>query len=551
MTVTNKSLAVRTLVIGLDGASFSLLRPLMECGQMPFLAKLASAGASGLLRSTLPPVTAPAWASFLTGKNPGKHGLFTWQRPLASDSSFTREWVSSRDIRGEKFWDIVGKAGYKVGIMNVPMTYPPEEVNGFMITGMLTPGPDKMFTYPAALKDELFRLVPDYIIDVDIMNTDMNLSDATEEQFSSFVASVLRAAHSRTTAAIELVQLYRPDLFMLVYTLPDRLQHSSYDYMLEAANDLTTPDRAAQQSIGALLALDQELERLVSSIADENTLVVIMSDHGFCHHRYDVYLNGWLADQGMLDYRGKSSSVRQILRSIVQKGAGFIPRAWVRAGRRALSAEQLIDWSLTKAYCGRSTENGLYINMKGREPSGIVEKSEYDSLRSYLKSELEKLVNPASHEPIFKTVYLREELYSGPFVNYAPDIVFELQEGYKVVSTPSPGFRLEYVGNRRRGIHAMDGIFIACGPMIQSVQTLTGLRIIDLTPTILHAMNLPIPESLDGQVIAGILRKDHLKKETRYARDGTSPTKQQAEPVYTDEDRAEIEDRLRSLGYLD
>ncbi|MEJ2559378.1 MAG: alkaline phosphatase family protein, partial [Anaerolineae bacterium] len=88
--MTNKSLAVRTLVIGLDGASFSLLRPLMECGQMPFLAKLASAGASGILRSTLPPVTAPAWASFLTGKNPGKHGLFTWQRPLTSDPSFTR-----------------------------------------------------------------------------------------------------------------------------------------------------------------------------------------------------------------------------------------------------------------------------------------------------------------------------------------------------------------------------------------------------------------------------------------------------------------------------
>jgi predicted AlkP superfamily phosphohydrolase/phosphomutase len=548
-----EALAMKTLVIGLDGATFSLLQPLMDSGRTPFLASLAARGAIGSLRSTLPPVTAPAWSSFFTGKNPGKHGLLGWQRPLGDGAFPRREWVSSHDIRGDKIWQILGRLGYKVGIMNAPMTYPPEFVNGFMVTGMLTPGPESLFTYPATLKEELFQMVPGYIIDVDIMHTERGLTTATEEEFNKFVELVLSAAHLRTTAAIKLVERYRPDFFLIVYTLLDRLQHSSYRYMLEATNNLEVLHSRAQSSIRALFALDRELERLIGSIADRNTMIFVISDHGFCHHRYTVYLNGWLADKGLLNYRGKSASARQTLRAMILKGERLIPNGWLRVGRRMLSSDRLIDWPSTKAYCGHTTENGIYINVKGRDPLGIVEQEEYEMLRRYLKDELPELVDPLTQQPIFKGAYLREEVYQGPFVHFAPDVIFDLQEGYKVVPVPSSSLQVEDVSSAGGGIHDMEGIFMASGPVIQPAVRVKNANIVDVVPTILHAMNLPVPTSLDGKVIRDILREEYQDRDVLYVKDEIEERVSNAntEYYYSDEDSAEIEERLRNLGYLD
>lgn len=547
--VESISLATKVLVIGLDGATFALLRPLIDSGQMPFLAQLTATGAVGSLRSTLPPVTAPAWSSLFTGKNPGKHGLFTWQRALADDTTHGHRWVSSHDIQGAKIWHILSQAGWKIGIMNAPMTYPPEAVNGFMVTGLLTPGPESSFTYPANLKKELFQLVPGYVIDVGGIDTDQAIVNATDEQFDHFAESVTNAAHLRTTAAIELVREHRPDFFMLVYTLPDRLQHAAYHHMLAAANGLAIPNPRAQSCIRALIALDQELERLMNSVANESTLVILISDHGFCHHRYNVYLNGWLADEGFLNYKGNSDSLRQSIRAIARKAEKLLPRGWVRAGRRMLSAERLINWAATKVYCGQSTESGVYINLEGRDPLGVVKREEYESLRDHLKVELSNMVNSENGEALFKAVYFREEVYHGPCVDYAPDIVFEPQEGYKIMATPAPSFRLRYVGDKKKGIHAMDGIFVALGPIIQPTEV-TGASIVDVAPTILHAVSSPIPDSMDGQVLTEIFQESH-REEIRYTQDKSDGITKEDGIVYSDEDTAQIEKRLQKLGYLD
>lgn len=551
--MNNVSSATKVLVVGLDGATFSVLHPLMNSGRMPFLAKLVATGTAGPLCSTIPPVTAPAWSSFSTGKNPGKHGLFTWRHTPPSSSSCEWEWVSSHNIQGDKIWHILGNAGFRVGALNVPMTYPPEVVNGFMVSGLLTPGPSSSFTYPLALREELFNLVPDYIIDVvdvnDIQATP-DPSDATDDQFERFVKQITNAAHSRTTAAIKLVERYHPDFFMLVYILPDRLQHASYHYILTAANDPETTHRRAQASIRALTLLDQELERLITSATDKESLVVLVSDHGFCHHRYDIYLNGWLADKGLLSYKAGSSSLRQYIRTITRGIKSFIPESWISAGRKALSAERLIDWPNTKVYCGQPTENGIYINLEGRKPQGAVKSEEYESLRRQLKAELAKLVNPLNQETVFQAVYFREEVYHGPFVDHAPDIVFEPQEGYRIVPTPTPNFCAKDISQKRRGIHAKNGIFIASGPMIQPAGKVVGASIIDVAPTILHAIDLPIPKTMDGQVIMDVFQENY-RKEIRYVQDETEIIPRKSQVVYSDKDAAEIEKRLANLGYLD
>jgi predicted AlkP superfamily phosphohydrolase/phosphomutase len=520
---------------------------------MPFLAKLVAAGAAGPLRSTLPPVTAPAWSSFSTGKNPGKHGLFTWQRTLSSNSSHKREWVSSHNIQSDKIWHILGSAGLKVGILNVPMTYPPEAVNGFMVSGLLTPSPDSPFTYPPALREELFSLVPDYIIDmVDVNDVQAtpDPADATDEKFECFTEQIMNAAHSRTTAAIKLVERYHPDFFMLVYVLPDRLQHASYHYLLTAANDPATTDRRAQASMRALASLDQELERLVTSVADKESLIILVSDHGFCHHRYDIYLNGWLADKGLLRYKAGSSSLRQYIRAIARGAESFIPQEWMHAGRKAFSAERLIDWLTTRAYCGQPTENGIYINLEGRRPWGTVKPEEYEPLRHQLRAELVGLVNPSNQEAVFQAIYFREEVYQGPYVDHAPDIVFEPQEGYRIVPTPAPSFYAKDVSKKRRGIHARDGIFIATGPMIRPAAKVANAGIADVAPTILYTIDLPIPETMDGQVMVDVFQGSY-RKEIRYMQGEAEVVPRRSQVVYSDRDAAEIERRLANLGYLD
>jgi predicted AlkP superfamily phosphohydrolase/phosphomutase len=336
---------------------------------------------------------------------------------------------------------------------------------------------------------------------------------------------------------------------MLVYTLPDRLQHAAYHHLLAAADDPTTTDRRAQASLRALLSLDQEMERLVTALTGPDAFIVILSDHGFCHHRYDIYLNGWLADQGLLNYKTGSSALRRYVRTFARGVKSFIPESWIGAGRQALSADRLIDWPHTKAYCGQPTENGIYINLEGHRPQGIVKPEESMSLKHQLKAALAELVNPLNQEVVFQAVHLREEVYHGPYVDRAPDIVFEPQEGYRITPTPTPSFCAQDIRPKRRGIHARDGIFIASGTMIRPAGKVVNARITDVTPTILHAAGLPVFDTMDGQVL-DVFRAE-CKKEIRYVQDDLDFTSKSSPTVYSDTDAAEIKRRLKTLGYID
>jgi len=537
----------KVVIIGLDGATFTILDPLLEEGLLPNIAGLIREGSHGILMSTLPPMTAPAWTSFMTGVNPGKHSLFNWRVRLQKETKET--WVSSKEIRARKLWEILSEKGYRVGVMNVPLTYPPEPVNGFLVSGMLTPNKRVEYTHPPSLKQELEEIAEGYVIDVDIMETSRDLS--TVEGTKSLISELKEATNKRTKAAVHLWRRTRPAFFIVFYEMPDRIQHG-----LWRSADLSFPltseaDQLKRELVlSSFAALDRAIGEWID-LADPQTTIILISDHGFCPQKSRLYLNRWLAEKGFLRYKPSVLGVREGLRRTARHLKRFMPRPWFMRTRGLVDAAS-IDWQHTLAYAGMPTEFAIYVNLKGREPRGVVPPGEvYRSLCERIKRALLELEAPQSGQRVVKRVFLREEAYQGPYVEAAPDILFQLEPGYLATHTSTPGDFIQDVSFEGRGCHAMEGILVAAGPHVRKAEEIAKARIIDLAPTILHIMGLPVPKDMDGQVLTELFTPAFQKRHPVTFDEGKSKEEGRLEKsVYSPKEEAEIEERLRGLGYL-
>lgn len=543
-------IARKVLVIGLDGATFRVLRPLAERGLLPNLARLMAEGTSGTLLSTIPPVTAPAWSSFMTGVNPGAHGLFNWQKPWRKGEG--RQWVTGRDIRAPKIWQLLGSQGKRVGIINLPLTYPPEPVNGFMISGLLTPKKQGKFTYPPDLQTKVEKISEGYILDVDIMEGDRHLT--TLSGMNRLLDELDQATQKRTQVALALAEEYQPDVLILVYEAPDRIQHGLWRYSAESHPSAASGEEQAkyQRVAETFRRLDESLGQLLSW-ADDETAVFVVSDHGFAPLRGIFYLNGWLAERGFLHYRPLPFSLRRRAKPILDGVRRFIPPSLLQRGRRLFSPQSAIDWSRTQAYAGLPTENGIYINLQGREPQGMVSTQERDSLRTAIARQLVSIVDPASREPIVRKVYLGEEVYHGPYVQDTPDIVFELNPGYKASPLPSPTGQLEDASSLGRGFHDREGILIAWGAGINPGNELleASISILDIAPTLFFALGLPVPQHMEGRVLRELFTPQVLEgRKMEYANYAPLGVEIPLPVAYDEAEARDIEEKLRGLGYL-
>lgn len=545
----------KVVVIGIDGGTFDILRPLAEEGRLPTLARAMREGICGELTSTIPPITAAAWTSFATGKNPGKHGLVDFVH--FPQHGYSVSVANSSNRRGKAIWNILGDLGRGVGVVGVPMTYPTEEVNGFLLSGMMTPPSSKNFAYPPELVGELTREVGEYVVHAGegVLPSDL------ERYLDKMKADIA----IRVKCALYLWRKYDPDFFMFVFGALDPLQHQFFNYI--HAPSLPSGGNGMRERI---LSIYEEVDARIAEIlemADEETTLIFMSDHGFGSLEGFLHLNNWLLDKGYLALKGDIRSrgkhllfrahftpetahnlARRLgldLRRRVNRG-----RAYRKLQRIFLSFED-IDWEATKAYAlGHIGQ--IYINLRGRQPQGIVEPGpEYEELREKIKAELLDLVTPITGEKAIERVYKREEIYWGENLEQTPDLLL-IPKGFSHVAFGESEFgsnRLFGPSLGHTGHHRLNGILIMQGPEMKSEQTIQGANIVDLAPTILYAMGCPIPRDMDGRVLTEAFHPQFLEAQPiSYGEAGTA--EEERERAYSEADEAEVRERLKGLGYI-
>ncbi|MEE8402896.1 MAG: alkaline phosphatase family protein, partial [Candidatus Hydrothermarchaeaceae archaeon] len=277
----------KTLVIGLDGGTFDIIKPLIKEGKLPNISRIMDNGAHGILKSTTPPVTPVAWASFMTGVNPGKHGIFDFIEQKADSYDLT--W-SKMSTRYKTLWSLISDAGKKAIVVNVPMTYPPEKINGIMISGMGTPGADSDFVHPQKLRETLNERFGAYKIDI----------DARPDDPGTYYKDVLELTVQHGEISKYLISNYEWDFFMVVFIGTDRMQHNMWRHMDESHPEYDPDD--AEKYGGHIFELYQEVDGIIGDLIgriDEDACVFIVSDHGFGPLYKRVHINKWLGQQGL------------------------------------------------------------------------------------------------------------------------------------------------------------------------------------------------------------------------------------------------------------
>jgi predicted AlkP superfamily phosphohydrolase/phosphomutase len=486
----------KVLVIGLDGATWDLIKPWVDEGRLSNISNLMKRGVWGNLKSVIPTLSAPAWVSFMTGKNPGKHGIFDFM-VYSGDSHFNDEessLVSSRSLKDKTIWEILSLHNKKVGVVNVPVTYPPKKVNGFLISGFMTPPSAKEFTYPKELKEE----IPDYRIGTKFERYwhGMEPEDKLmlfEEQHD--------ITEKRAFAVLKLMDKKDTDFLIVVFKGTDNMQHYFWDRK------------------DVLLEYYQKIDEIIGEIlakAGKNVNYIIMSDHGFGPAATKIfYINLWLGELGL--FRTKQATKKYLWSFVCRIGRKF-PKRVVRTSLVKKTASDIremsipqIDWSETKAYGEDRGLKGININVKGREPYGIVgQEMEYEDLRNKIVDELNRLKDPETGEKIMNEVYKNNEIYSGEFLDKTSDIIFIQNHKYLIKQDLLSGTMIASHSPELPGEHhaQINGIFIAKGPDVKEGKKIEEAELVDLAPTILHLMTVPVSKDMDGKVLKEIFRED-------------------------------------------
>jgi predicted AlkP superfamily phosphohydrolase/phosphomutase len=537
----------RVLVLGLDGATFDIIRPLSEAGRLPNLARLMDEGAWGVLDSTLPPVTIPAWISMMTGMNPGRLGLFD----LLKRDGYGVEPNGYCFASHAPIWKILNSYGVRTGMINIPGTYPPEEVDGFMVTGMMTPSKESAYSFPSKLQTDLGESGLDYEIDLPSWQY-------FEER--AFYKDAIKVTEKRGRAAKYLMEHIPCDFYMVVFTSPDRIHHLLWDKR-ETVEDYWEE-------------LDRVLGGLLDAVGDETTVYVV-SDHGFGPLERTFFVNEWLRRNGFLRAKRKINE-----RAIVKLGR-IAERLYRFLGERELlkpvagvlfkvvgierlqrytytylsnaRLEGRVNWSKTKAFSSVHTPHfgQIYLNTEGKMLEGCVQENERDELVSALIEKLRVLKDPRTGASVNVEVYSSRDVYTGPHLDEAPEIIFMLDGGRCEIDAKVGEERLFVEGaplTGWKGTHTRDGIFIARGPEVRQGFRVEKASILDVAPTLLYSFGIPMQDEMDGRVLDEIFKDASGFSE----RSAVKPMMDGETDVssFDDEEKALIEERLRKLGYI-
>ena len=546
----------RLMIIGIDAATLDLVRPWAAAGHLPNLKRFLDHGASGPLQTTLPVQSPAAWSTFATGLNPGKHGVLNFAQ-LSADS-YRAVFTNASHRRGETFWEIAGRHGIRGGVLNMPFTYPPGPYNGFLISGMLTPGMGRRMASPSEIFDDLLTVSPDYEIDINIVKRQR----AGEKQL--FLERTLAVVAARTRAAVGLYRKHRPPLFCAVFTASDRVIHYFWHDYERAGREAPDGENAGfGDAIRTIyMKIDQAVGALVSE-ADDQTDVIILSDHGAGPLRKMFSMRKALAREGLL-VEVRPGPLKRLAKRALLNFGHYCPRTlrqriqallpWLSARAASQVTSGGIDFAHTRAYPTEGVE-GVFVNLKGRQPDGMVEPgSEYEEVRDQVITLFREIKDPDMGQRVFRGAYRREDVWHGPCLERMPDVVLELANWDYDTRVTSAAYGsdvfcpLERTGQRglhNTGRHHRKGLLLAMGPHVKSIE-IAGAQIADVPATVLTLLGCPVPEDFDGRVLEDILTDDvDIPRRTA----ATRPTHAE-EKEFAGEDRRAVEERLKGLGYM-
>lgn len=488
----------KVLVIGLDGATFDLIAPWVKQGLLPGFAQLLREGSYGRVRTVPNTDTAPAWTTLATGLNPANHGLFH-ELGWSGDRRTLRP-LHGGDRDGVPFWKIASDAGRRVVVVNFPFSYPAEPVNGAMLAGIDAPSVDAAgFCHPPTLLADLRRALGDYQIDSQIT---IAIKQGRPEDGLTRAYAV---AERHTQAFLHLLGRQPWDLAVLVYSIPDEMQHFFWQQMVQHHGPQCDAIRAGYQFI------ERQIARL-RDFAGPDTRVVIVSDHGFgplC--ATTTSLSNWLRAQGFLydlapssqrlSQRASKAAYTWLRRRLAEQAKQAL-RRWLPHLRNRVESDArfaAVDWAASQAYVGPSPWE-IWINLRGREPNGCVAPgAEYERVREQIIAALRGW-RDAQGRAFVSAVHRREAVYHGKYVERAPDIALEWDPAAAPPAASIAGNTSQFDAD-----HQPEGILIAVGPGIRAGNPIAGAGLADLAPTILHLLGIAPPERLDGDVLTALL----------------------------------------------
>ena len=533
--------APKLTIVGLDAATFDVIDPLLAGGDLPNLARLIERGARGPLRSTTHPLTPLAWTTMVTGVNAGRHGI--WDFSERDETGYALRLVNGSSARAPALWTRLSAAGHSVGVVNVPFTWPAPDVDGFVVAGMDAWARDDGMTTPRALIAELHERFG-------VLRVDHTFPLTSDDAFD--LAHVRAVCEQRAELVGWLAERYDPDLLFVVFMSADHVHHLAWPDWEERGRESVVAD--------VYRLLDGALGDVLRRVGDDGNVLVV-SDHGGGSLDGVVNLNAWLAQAGYLAYRDDADvgadvghrlfELRRKLPANLRRAVKQrVPRLRERA-YRVRHAPSVIDWSRTRAF-SYGTFGNIVVNVRGRERDGVVEPgAEYERVR-------DELIERLSGLEMVAAVHRREDLFEGPHLDRVPDLVVEfadyawLGKGNLTERADAIEDRIDvrgHPGAHYVGSHRPDGIAVLSGPAARAGATFSA-SIVDIAPTALYLLGESIPSDLEGRLLSEAIDRDLLDdRPPEYVE--AIDLELGAPRAYDEEGAAEVEERLRSLGYLE
>lgn len=543
----------KNIIIGLDGATWEIVDYFIKQNVMVSFREIIKNACCNNLKSTIMPITPSAWSSMITGCTPPKTGVSHFLKSIDKSNTYSKVLVNGAHIKVPTMWQILSSYGRDVISVNVPMTYPPRPLNGYMITGMMTPDGEEKFTYPEDLKSELADNGINYRVDTRLHKNRSKLhnEDFMQNMYSDGAAEFFKDLNdlfdTRKKTIIYLMENKKWQYFMFVFIGLDRIQHHFWDYIKD-----TELDPKLSENIRKYY---ERVDRFVGEIYQkyfESANLFIVSDHGHAKSHGEFYIDGWLLKQKYLNIREtKINNWKTLLKQLLKKcglNVSKIAESLLKQedfNKLKLSSSN-IDWENTLAY--GAPMNGICINLKGRDTLGCVDPGDYEKTRDDLIRDVAEITN-SQGQRIIKNALKRESVYSEGDLEIIPDIILEFHDDLLYRASPTQHLSRDMDIFKSyswlSGNHIRDGLFVATGKDIKHDVQIDDPNIEDILPTLFAINDEAIPVHIDGKIIKDIINREIKEKCIDY---DCSPKDTQFQ--YSNDGEDDLKEKLKSLGYM-